>query len=259
MATQSTHDYSVKSIFWYLLNGVLVVVTVFGLMGVGTLVRYSNAIAPSRTIQVSGEGKVDIVPDVATISASVVTRGSDANKVQTESTQKMNAAVAFVKSQGVPTADIKTTGFNLYPTSRYEPNTGAQIPTGFEATQTITIKVRGIDQSAQKASMIAGGLVPAGANQLSGIQYDIENPDAQRNAARQMAFDNAFEKARSMAAQNRVRIARVITFSESADYGGPIYYAKGGIAMDAAAPSAPSIEPGTQEVKMNVSVTYEIR
>ncbi len=256
-----THDYSSKTIFWYLINAAIVVAVVLGLMGIGTMVRYSNAIAPSRTIQVNGEGKLDITPDVATITASVVTRGTDSVKVQAENTQKMNSIVAFVKSQDIPAADIKTTGYNLYPTNRWDPKTGEQIPTGFEASQTITVKIRGVDQAKEKAGRVASGLVPAGANQVGGIQYDIENPEAQRALARQMAFDNAFSKARSMAAQNHVRIARVITFSEStSNPGGPIYYAKAMSAtMDAAAPTPSSIEPGTQEIQVNVAVTYEIR
>ena len=254
-------DYSSRSVFWYLLNFTLVLVAVFGLIGIGTLVRYSNAIAPSRTITISGEGKVEIVPDVATISASVVNRGVDATKVQQENTQKMNAVVAFVKSQGVKDADIKTTGYNLYPTNRWDPKTGASVPTGYEATQTITVKLRDIGTAREKAGVVAGGLVPAGANQVYGITYDVENPEAQRAQARAKAFDDARSKASLMAEQNGVRIARVITFSESTGYGMPIYYdrALSASSKGAEAAVAPSIEPGSQQVQVNVNVTYEIR
>ncbi len=256
----ATQDYSVKGVFWYLVNGVLVVTTVFGLIGIGTMVRYSNAIAPTRTIQVSGEGKLDTRPDIATITASVITRGADAAKVQQDGTTKMNSVIAFVKAQGVKEQDIQTTSYNVYPTNRWDPKSGEQILTGYEASQSITIKVRGIDKSTDKVNAIAGGIVPAGANQVSGVQYMIENPEVQRAAARAQAFDNAAMKAREMAKQNGVRIARVITFSESNSYGGPIYYDRAMVAGKAGevAPM-PTIEPGTEEVRVSVSVTYEIR
>lgn len=253
-------DYSAKSVFWYLLNAALLTVVVVGLITVGTLVRYSNAIVPSRTITVSGEGKLDTTPDIATISASVIARGSDAGTVQAEATKKMNAVIAFVKSQNVKSEDIKTTSFNVYPTTRWDPKTGEAIQTGYEATQTITIKVRDVNTNKEHAGVIAGGLVPAGANQVYGVEYTIDNPEMQRAIARQKAFDNAFAKAATMASQNGVRIARVITFTESTGYGGPIYYARDmAMGKGGAEAPVPSIEPGTQEVNVNVSVTYEIR
>jgi uncharacterized protein len=172
----------------------------------------------------------------------------------------MNSVIAFVKSQGVSEKDIKTTGYNLYPTNRWDPKTGEQIATGFEASQTVTIKLRNIDTTTEKANTIAGGLVPAGASQVYGINYEIENPEAQRAQARQIAFNNAFEKARSMAAQNHVQIARVITFTESPSYDrGPIMYAAMNKGADAAASVAPDIQPGSEQVMVTVSVTYEIR
>jgi uncharacterized protein len=253
-------DWASQRTFWGVLNVFIVIMIIGAVFAIGVGLRSSNQIVSTRQIQVSGEGKVEIKPDVATISASVMTRGTDANKVQSESTTKMNSIIAFVKSQGVGEKDIKTTGYNLYPTNRWDPKSGEQIATGFEASQTITIKLRGIDQTTEKANAIAGGLVPAGANQVYGINYEIENPEAQREQARQIAFNNAFEKARSMAAQNHVRIARVITFTESPSYDrGPMPYlamAKGG---DSASVPAPDIQPGSEEVMVSVSVTYEIR
>lgn len=255
----ASQDYSAKSLFWYFLNAALGIVVIFGLIGTGTLLRYSNAIAPSRTIQVAGEGKVDVRPDVAVITASVVTRGADATKVQAQATQKMNAIVAFVKGQGIKDEDIKTTGYNLYPTNRWDPKTGEQIATGYEAMQSLTVKIRGIDANKEIANAIAGGLVPAGANQVSGIQYMVDDPEAQRALARAAAFENAFMKAREMAEQNNVRVARVITFSESSGYGAvPMYYSarvegKGGDMV------SPDLQSGTEEIRVNVNVTYEIR
>ena len=242
--------------FWRLLNCTIVLVMVFSLIGIGTMVRYSNAIVPSRTITVNGEGKAKTTPDIATDSFSVISQGSDPTTIQRENTLKMNAAIEFLKTQGIKAADIQTSGYNLYPRYSYDKNGGSPKIEGYEVTNTVTFKVRDLE----KIGVILTGLVKAGVNQTSGLQYSIENPEGQRDVARQEAFANAYLKASQMAAQNGVRIARVITFSESSGYGGPILYAKA-MSMDAGmggAP-APTMEPGSQETTVNVSVTYEIR
>jgi uncharacterized protein YggE len=251
-----THDYSAKGMFWFLLNCVLVLAMVLGLVGIGTLIRYSNAVVPSRIITVSGEGKTAIKPDIATYSFSVVSQGTDPEKVQKGNTEKMNKAISFVKEMGIKDADIKTTGYNLYPRYSYDKETGRSLNDGYELTQTVTIKIRDLET----VGKVLSGLVRVGVNQAGSLQYSVENPEAQRAKARQEAFDNAYIKASQMAYQNGVRIARVINFSEN-NYGGPIYYGKAMSAMveGRGGDMAPMTEPGTEEIVVNVSVTYEIR
>jgi uncharacterized protein YggE len=200
------------------------------------------------------------VADVVVVTASVLTRGIDATKVQSQANQKMNAVIAFVKGQGVKDADIKTTAYNLYPTNRWDPKTGEQIATGYEATQSLTIKIRGIDSNKEIAGVISGGLVSAGATQVSGVQYMVDDPEAQRAIARAEAFEDAFTKAREMASQNNVKVSRVITFSESPSYGVvPSYYYARSDAKAGGEVITPEIQSGSEEIKVSVSVTYEIR
>ena len=255
MPTMPQHDYSAKSIFWLLINATLVLVMVFALIGIGTMVRYSNAIVPSRTITVTGEGKTQITPNIATDSFSVITQGSDASVIQQENTAKMNAAIEFLKTQGVKTEDIKTTGYNLYPRYNYGKDGGTAKIDGYELTQTVSFKIRDLT----KVGAILSGVVKAGVNQMGSLSYSVENPELQRSVAREQAFNDAYMKASAMAAQNGVQLARVITFSES---GGdrPMYYDK---VMSAAVPmgggAVPMLEPGTQETIVSVAVTYELR
>ncbi len=252
----ASNNYSAREFFWLIINATLVLAMVFGLVGIGTLVRYSNAIIPSRTITVSGEGKTEIAPDIATYSFSVVSSGKDTDLIQQENTKKMNQAITFVKEQGVKAEDIKTTGYNLYPRYAYDRDTGKQSLDGYELTQSVVVKIRNLDN----VGKVLSGLVKAGVNQAGDLRYSIEKPEAQRAKARQEAFDNAYTKASQMAAQNGVHIARVINFSESTNGGGPIYYVKGApMAVGMGGDSAPNTEPGTEEVNITVTVTYEIQ
>ncbi len=250
-------SYSSKHWFWILLNAVLVIIILIGLVLAASLVRHANAVIPSRTITVSAEGQAHIAPDIATLDFAVVSQGTTAQAVQEANTAKINLAIDYLKQQGVEAKDIQTSNYNLYPRYRYNNETGESSIFGYEVTQTVSVKIRDLD----KAGAIVGGLAGAGVNQISSFAYSIENPEAPRDAARAEAFDEALAKAQTMADQIGVRIARVVTFSESVGGGGypmPYYYAREA-AMDSKGGAAPSLEPGQEEVIVSVSVTYEIR
>ncbi len=247
---------SARTGFWFLLDAVLAVLIIGSLFGIGAIIRQSNAVTPSRTITVSGEGKTTVTPDLATLSFSVVSQGTDPDAIQKDNTKKINLAIDFVKSQGVAARDITTSGYNLYPRYNYDKNGGNPSIAGYELTQTVTVKIRDL----ASVGKIVGGLPAQGINQIGSLNFSIEDPEAQKNKAREQAFANALAKAQVMAGYNGVRIARVISFQES-DGGYPIpMYAraemmgKGGVAS-----APPTIEPGQQDLTVNVSVTYEIR
>jgi hypothetical protein len=247
--------YNVKSIFWILINSCLVILLMFGLIGVGTLIRYNNAIVPSRTITVSGEGKTSIAPDLATITFSVVSQGDKPEEIQKANTTKINKAIAFVKEQGVKAEDIKTTGYNMYPRYKYDKDSGESSISGYELSQSVTVKIRALD----KASIIVGGLTSTGINQIGSLEYSVENPEAQRARAREEAFANARQKAMEMSYANGVSLVRVINFSEQAGMYPTPYYGVMEAKSGMGGAVTPDLQPGSEEVKIQVSVTYEIR
>jgi uncharacterized protein len=127
---------------------------------------------------------------------------------------------------------------------------------GYTLTQTVLVKVRDLE----KVPAIVGGLPSRGINQIEQISFDIDDHDRYLNDARAEAFRKARAKADAMAKANGVRVRKVVTFSENTG-GFPIPYlraeALGGGGDFGGAP--PQIEPGTQDVTVQVSVTYEIR
>ncbi len=250
-----------KDLFWKLLNAVLVLSIVFGLK-----VLFTGELTPpytSRTITVSAEGKATVAPDIARLSFSVVTEGKDPKVIQEENTKKMNSAIEFVKASGVEDKDIKTSNYNLYPRYYYDPKPLGTVESpsiiGYTVTQTVSVKVRDLE----KVGEILGGLPGKGINQIEQVTFDIDDPDRYLNEAREEAFTKARDKAEAMARMNNSRIRRVITFSEGGGgYPIPIYY-KAEMASDgrggAVGAPAPALEPGSQDVTVSVSVTYEIK
>lgn len=248
-----------KNWFWVIINCLMAVAILLGLFSAKALWNYGKSVYPSRVISVSAEGKIVVAPDVATLSFSVVSEGADPEKLQNDNNEKINKALEFVKSEGVDAKDIKTSGYNLSPRYEYDEKTRRSFISGYTITQSIVLKIRDLT----KAGRIIGGLPNRGINQINSLSFDIDDPDKFLNEAREEAFAKARAKAEAMAKQNRVRIRRVVSFNEfGGGYPGPIplyaeAFGKGG---DFGAPVvAPSIEPGSQEVTVQVSVTYEIR
>lgn len=248
---------NLRKYFWLLLNLLIAGLVVNLLLFVmPTIKKFGDSLQPVRTITVSAEGKTVVVPDIAQLSFSVVTRGEDPNRITDENNKKINAAIEFVKSEGIDKKDIKTSGYYLSPDYKYDPDTERRIITGYTLTQTVDVKIRDFG----KISDIMAGLTPLGINQISGVNFTVDEPEKFLTEARAEGFAKARAKAEAMARQNNISLGRVITVNESSG-GFPYYYrdfAKAEGFGAAPAPTAPTIEPGTQELKVQVSVTYSL-
>ncbi len=240
--------------------GILVVAVVIIVVGYS----YAKSVEPSsfRTFEVSAEGKVTSVPDVAQFTFSVITEGgNDLAKLQKENTEKVNRAIAFVKEQGVEEKDIKTQNYDVQP--RYQYNNCSRGPcpppeiVGYTVTQSVLVKVRVLN----KAGALLGGVVQAGANNVSGLTFTIDDPQKVENEARAEAIAKARQKAEVVAASGKFKLGKLVSIAEGFK-GGPvrIYEVRaleagvggGGDAV------APSVEPGSQDVTVTVTLTYEI-
>ncbi len=230
--------------------------TIALLVGACALRTWSNSVPSARTVTVSAEGMAVVVPNLATVSFSVISEGASATAIQGENTKKMNTAIAIIKGFAIDDKDIKTSAYNLSPRYAYEQKTGKSRIDGYQITQTVTVKVRNLDD----AGKIVGQLPAAGINQISGPDFSVENMDAFLHGAREEAFDKAYAKAKELARLAGAGVGRVVTFSESSgsNYPRPMYM-KAEMGMGGDASSVPQFEAGSDEARVTVSVTYELR
>lgn len=226
------------------------------LFGACALRTWSNAVPSARTVTVSADGKAVVVPNLATVSFSVVSEGASATAIQDENIKKMNAAIAIIKGFKIDSKDIKTSAYNLSPRYAYEQKTGKSRIDGYQITQTVTVKVRNLDD----AGKIVGQLPAAGVNQISGPDFSVEDMDVFLHGAREEAFNKAYAKAKELAKLAGAGVGRVVTFSESSggNYPRPMYM-KAEMGMGGDASSVPQFEAGSDEARVTVSVTYELR
>ena len=73
-------------------------------------------------LSVSAEASSKRVPDVATISTGVVTRGADSNAAMRQNADQMAKVMAALKAAGIAERDIQTSGINLNPNYKYVEN-----------------------------------------------------------------------------------------------------------------------------------------
>lgn len=205
-------------------------------------------------IVIAGEGKVTAIPDIATVSVGVQTEKKSVKEAQDENSRKMNAIIDKMKSLKIAKEDIKTTNYSIYP--QYDYTNGRSVLRGYQVNQSVDVKIRNLDLISQ----VLSGAGELGANTVGGVNFTIDEPEGLRQEARLKALEAAKTKATALAEAAGVRLGKVVGFSESVGgYSPPIMYAKEmafGLGGDSAA--SPSIESGSQDVVVNVSVTYEI-
>lgn len=233
---------------------------------------YSQSSQPSsyRTFSVSGEGKMVAVPDVAEFTFSVINEGGkDIAALQKNNVTKVNKAIDFLKGLGIDSKDIKSLSYNLSP--RYQTyscnykieNRSSDVcpPSeivGYTISQTVSVKVRDFTKIGDAMS----GVVDNGANSVSSLSFTIDDQTALENKARDEAIAQAREKAGMIAKAGDFRVGKLLSIEEGYT---PYYsYAKGAgssVSYEDAVVIAPTpnLEPGSQEVTVNVTLRYEIK
>jgi len=253
------------------LLGITLILALGGALYLGFLITktYDRSSEPSnfRSFTVSGDGKTVGVPDIASFSFEVITEGNtDLAVLQSENAEKMNKSIDFITQKGIDKKDIKTAQYNIQP--RYE-NTvcdysvrGSVCPpaeiVGYTVQQTTYVKIRDF----KLISPLLAGVVKNGANSVSGLQFSLDEKESLENSARAEAIKKAQEKAASIAKAGGFELGRLLEISEN-NGGYTPYYSRTAM-MDAGAGSkeasvAPTIEAGSQEINVQVSLKYEIR
>ncbi len=207
----------------------------------------------TRTVSIAGEGKITALPDIATFNIGVLTEKKTVVDAQKENTDKMNKITAGLKKIGVAEKDIKTTNYNIYP--QYDWIDGRQILRGYQLDQSIQVKVRKLDKLGEIMTQ-AGEL---GANNVSGLNFTIDDPEVLRQQAREQAIIQAKAKADTLAKIAGIKLGKLVSFTEFSPES-PIYYdyAKSAAGGAGGGGPAPSIQSVSLEVIITVNVSFEV-
>ncbi len=224
-----------------------------------------STVPATDTVTVSGEGQATMPPDVARVSWSVTNTAQTVAQAQAATTKQANAAIEFVKGQGIAERDVKTLSYTISPQYAY-PNPcppGGLCPayqssakiTGYEVAETVQVTVRDL----ASVGALLEGLGTQGVQNVNGPAFALDDSTAGYDAARADAIDKAKAQAQVLARQLGVRLGKIVNFSEtSGGYPGALY-GMGGDTLVKTAAASPEVPVGENTYNASVSITYEIR
>lgn len=206
----------------------------------------------SQTITVSGTGTVDVVPDVANLhmgaQVTAPTSQEAIDRLGTESDELVQA----LRGLGIAQRDIQTAGLDLYP--QYDQN-GQQI-NGYQASTSVNVTARDVEAL---GTVIDGVSALVGESlTLGGITFSYEDPESVLADARAAAVENAEVKAAQYAEVAGAEVGPIVRIVESSAIGGEIFARNMSFEGDVAAADV-AIEPGQQELSVDVTVVFEMR
>lgn len=212
----------------------------------------NQSIAGTR-LDISATGEVTRVPDIAVISAGVVTRAATAKAALQQAANKMARVRAALRRAGIEDRDIQTTNINLNPDYAYENNRPPRL-TGYNASNQVSVRFRDVANSGE----ILDALVAEGANSINGPTLTIDKPEAAIDEARARAVAVGRARAEMYARSMGLRVVRVVAVSESSGYSSPPPMPM--MRMEAAAADASTkIDPGEQKLQVNLQMTFELQ
>lgn len=214
--------------------------------------QVATPMADGTLLSVSAQGEAQRVPDVATLSAGVVTEAADANAALRTNAEQMNRLMAAIGDAGIADRDIRTSGLSVSPQySRGEDQ--ARNISGYQARNTVNLKVRRIDD----LGGVIDALVANGANQVHGPNFEIGETSEAYDEARRAALEAARARATLYAGELGMQVRRIVSISEGGGFMPPPMPMMGMRAMSASAEASP-VSPGESTLSVSLDVVFEL-
>jgi len=210
---------------------------------------YGQEVKQIPQINVSGEGKVKVIPDQATIAVTVETKGNNVKDVKKENDEKIDAVLKFIKKMNVAPADYKTQRVSLNPQYDYEKKKH-----NYNATQTIEILLRDLS----KYDELMEGLVDQGINRIDAVTFQSSKLAQYQSEARKLAMKDAKMKAEDYVSVLGQKVGRALTISDNSQtyYPQPMYAAMKTMEMSDDSAPKQTMAIGEINITANVMVSF---
>jgi uncharacterized protein len=221
-----------------------------GLLAVGPKAQAEEH-AVKRTVTVSATGEVSAVPDVARVSAGVVTEAATAGRALDQNSAAMSALIKALKAEGIASEDLQTSNFSVSPRyNRPERGEIAEI-TGYQVRNQVDVTVRKLDT----LGVLLDLLITRGANSVHGPTFEVSKMDALKDEARKTAMARAKRRAKLLAGEAGAELGKVMTIAEDVHGPTPGRPMMARAAMREAVP----IEAGSETLSVRVTVSWQIK
>jgi uncharacterized protein len=204
-------------------------------------------------LTISAEAELKAAPDIASISAGVVTTAATAQEAMAQNATRMTAMIAALKKSGVADKDMQTSGLSLQPQYAYNNNDAPKL-TGYQANNNVNVVVRKLDT----LGTVLDTLASKGASNLNGPNFGVDQPDPIMDEARTKAVDKAMKRAELYARATGMKIKRIVSITEG---GGmqqaPMPYAQN-MSMAVKTSADTPIATGRVGIASSVTMTFEL-
>lgn len=206
-----------------------------------------------NTITVSGEGEIEVEPDVAYVRLGVDTEGTTAKEAQEKNAQIMTKIRKALTEKGVEDKDVQTVQFSTYP--EYEWLKEKRELKGYRVSHILKVTYRDLGQIGKLLDDVAS----AGANRMDQVQFGTEKTELYEMDALAKALEQAEKKAKLLAEKSGRKVKSVVYIRESGVSVPPVYknYAMGESSEKSMAANSTQISEGMVKVRKTVQVVYE--
>jgi len=143
-----------------------------------------------KTMILTGQGQVSLMPNIAVIRLGVQTTGENLAEIQSENAQKSQAILQTLKRIGI--SDVKTFQYSI--DKIYDYKNGQQVDRGYSVRNIIEIRMNTMDQ----VGRVIDDSVNVGANIVDLITFEVSNREFYYQQALNLAVINAIQKAKSI-------------------------------------------------------------
>lgn len=204
------------------------------------------------SVSVTGEASISVPPDLAQVDSGVTTEAKTAREASDANNKAMAGVLQALKTAGIPEKDIQTSRLSLSPQSA--PGRGGNnapfVIVGYRASNRVTVTIRDVAKVADTIDVLVG----SGANEISGISFQVSKASKLLDDARSEAIADARRKAEIYAKAASITLGAPISISEETSPA-PMPYRKMSAGVAASAPVA----QGEETLRVSVSVSYEIK
>ncbi len=217
--------------------------------------------ATAAEVQIAAQGPVveltvtetvKAKPDIATVGAGVTSQAQTAVEAMRLNAQAMDKVIQRIKAMGIEPNDIQTVGINLGAQYDYDQARRQQVFRGYQASNRVSVTLREV----KKVGAVLDALVAAGATDINGPDFSLDDDSGPRSQARKAAFDAARDRANEYARWTGYTGVRLLEVSESVSSSRPIPLAAP--RAEFADAKATPIEPGQVGTEVNLTVKYEM-
>jgi hypothetical protein len=211
------------------------------------------------TISVTGTGTISAEPDIAVVRAGAISEAETARIAMEANTKIMADTFAALRALGVEDRDMQTSRLTVEPRYTYfdSSSNGERRPPridGYQVSNNLSVQVRDLTIIGE----VLDALIEAGVNQMGGLSFAVDEPDALFDQARADAVEDAVAQAELLTQAAGVSLGRVISISQSGSHQQPPMqpqYAR--MAMADSAESVP-IATGEQDLRAQVTIVWAI-